>query len=90
MVNTIEAALKFAQENGDPEPFIIGGGQIYKLALSNNLVDKIYLTKVHHSFEGDTFFPELSAEWNEVGRVEHQADEKNTYNFSFITFTKNK
>ena len=90
VLNSLEAALKVAQENGDPEPFIIGGGQIYKLALSNNLVDKIYLTKVHYSFEGDTFFPELSAEWKEITRIDHQADEKNNYNFSFITYIKEK
>ena len=88
VLNSLEAALKVAQENGDSEPFIIGGGQIYKLALAGNLVDKVYLTKVHHSFEGDTFFPELSAEWKEIARVDHQSDEKNAYNFSFITYTK--
>lgn len=88
VVNSLEAALEIAQQNGDTEPFIIGGGQIYKLALVGNLVDKVYLTKVHHSFEGDTFFPELSTEWKEIARVDHQADEKNAYNFSFITYTK--
>ena len=56
VVNSLENALEIAQHNGDEEPFIIGGGQIYKLALDRNLVDKIYLTKVHYSFEGDTFF----------------------------------
>ena len=88
VVNSLENALELAQHNGDDEPFIIGGGQIYKLALERNLVDKIYLTKVHYSFEGDTFFPELSAEWKEIDRIDHQADEKNNYNFSFIIYTK--
>ena len=45
VVNSLEAALEIAKENGDKEPFIIGGGEIYKLALETNLVDKIYLTK---------------------------------------------
>ena len=56
VVNSIEEALKIAQENGDVEPFIIGGGQIYKLKLENNLITRIYLTRIHHYFEGDTFF----------------------------------
>ena len=56
-VNSVEAALEIAKQNGDTEPFIIGGGQIYKIALENNLVDRIYLTKIHHTFDGDTFFP---------------------------------
>ena len=44
-----------------PEPFIIGGGEIYRLALDNNLVNRIYLTRVHKHYEGDTFFPEASS-----------------------------
>ena len=88
VVNCIEAALEVAQHNGDYEPFIIGGGQIYKLALEENLVDKIYLTKVHNSFEGDTFFPKLSKEWKEVNRKEHKADQKNAYDFSIIIYEK--
>ena len=76
------------KENGDTEPFIIGGGQIYKLALEANLVDKIYLTKVYHPFEGDTFFPELNSDWKEVSKVENKADEKHSYDYDFITFEK--
>ena len=88
VVNSLEAALEVAQHNGDKEPFIIGGGQIYKLALEGNLVEKIYLTKVHHSFEGDTFFPELSEEWKEVNREDHEADEKHACGFSIISYIK--
>ena len=60
VVNSIEEALKVAKRNGDDEAFIIGGGQIYKLAIDAGLVDRIYLTKVHHCFDGDTIFPELN------------------------------
>ena len=88
VVNSIEAALEIAKDNGDIEPFIIGGGQIYKLALESNLVDKIYLTKIHHSFEGDTFFPTLSSDWKEVERIDCKADEKHDYAYSFLTFKK--
>ena len=90
VVNSVEAAIEIAKQNGDKEPFIIGGGQIYKIALENNLADRIYLTKVHHSFEGDTFFPELHADWKEVNKVEHKADEKHSYDYDFITLIKNK
>ena len=88
VVNSLEAALEVAQHNGDNEPFIIGGGQIYNLALEANLADKIYLTKVHDSFEGDTFFPELSEKWKEVSRKEYEADEKHACDFSIITYEK--
>ena len=88
VVNSVASALEIARQNGDTEPFIIGGGQIYKLALGANLVDKIYLTKVHHSFEGDTFFPELNTDWKEMERIDHKADEKHAYAYSFLTFEK--
>ena len=80
---------EIAKNNGENEPFIIGGGQIYKLALENNLVDKIYLTKVHHTFDGDTFFPELNNEWKEVNKTVNKADEKHAYDYDFITLERN-
>jgi dihydrofolate reductase len=90
VVNSVEAALEVAKQNGDSEPFIIGGGQIYKLALEANMIDKVYLTKIHHSFEGDTFFPELNSDWEEINKIENKADEKHSYNYDFITLKKNK
>lgn len=89
-VNSLEDALVIAKQNGETEPFIIGGGQIYKIALEENLVDKIYLTKVHHSFDGDTFFPELGPEWIEIERIDCNIDEKHAHNYSFLTFEKIK
>ena len=89
VVNSVEAALEIAKENGDKEPFIIGGGQIYKLALEANLVDRIYLTKVHHTFDGDTFFPELNNKWKEVNKTVNKADEKHAYDYDFITLERN-
>jgi len=89
VVNSVESALEIAKENKDNEPFIIGGGQIYKIALEQNLVDKIYLTKVHHTFEGDTFFPELGNDWKEISKLENKADEKHKYAYDFITLERN-
>jgi dihydrofolate reductase len=88
VVNSVEAALEIAKKNGDTEPFVIGGGQIYKIALEENLVDKIYLTKIHHSFKGDTFFPELGNQWEEIERIDCKADEKHAHDYSFLTFEK--
>lgn len=88
VVTSLESALEIAKNNGEKEPFIIGGGQIYKLALEANIIDKIYLTKIHHSFEGDTFFPKLNSSWKEVNKIENKADEKHSYDYDFITFKK--
>ena len=90
VVESIERALQIAEVNGDQEPFIIGGGQIYNIALENKLIDKVYMTKIHHSFDGDTFFPKLASEWKESERIDCIADDKHAYDYSFLTFEKNK
>jgi len=88
VVSSIQKALEIAKENSDPEPFIIGGGEIYKLALKLDLVDRIYLTRIHGVFEGDTFFPELDNSWKEISKEDHLSDEKHDYDFSFIILEK--
>ena len=79
VVNSLKDALDVAKE--DNQPFIIGGGEIYKQSLE--VADKIYLTLVHQEFEGDTQFPELNSEWAKMDRKDFSADEKNQYDYSF-------
>lgn len=65
---SLEQAVKQARAVHDTI-FIIGGGEIYKQALAQGLVDRVYATEIHASMDGDTFFPELdSAQWKEVSR----------------------
>ncbi|MDR0230523.1 MAG: dihydrofolate reductase [Dysgonamonadaceae bacterium] len=70
------------------EMFIIGGGELYRQALP--LANKLYLTKIHAEFDdADVFFPEINyAEWEEVSREEHKADEKNLYDYTFLLLIK--
>ena len=83
VAHSLSEALMMAQQM-DSDIFVIGGAEIYKQAMF--LADTIYLTEVHHTFEGDTFFPEIdSVLWQETSREEHSADEKNTYNYAFVT-----
>lgn len=86
VVNSMEDALDASKD--DPQPFIIGGGEIYRQALP--LADKIELTRVHASFEGaDTFFPELDKNnWKEVANTYHMKDENHEYDFSFLTYVR--
>ncbi|MEY4593834.1 MAG: hypothetical protein RIQ47_244 [Bacteroidota bacterium] len=85
VVNSLAAALELAKE--DSEAFVFGGGEIFREALP--LVNKIYLTKVHCVIDGDTHFPELtSSEWIELNREEFKADEKNEYDYSFVTLQR--
>jgi len=88
VVNSVEEALKVAESNGENEAFIIGGGQIYKLAVDADLVDRIYLTRIHHSFDGDTFFPELNPDWIELKREDYFKDDNHKYDYSFIVLEK--
>ena len=88
LVNSIEQALDLARN--EDEVFIIGGGQIYKLALEKQLVDKMYLTEIDASFDGDAFFPEFDkTEWNEQVIAFHDKDERHDSSFTFKEFRKN-
>ena len=57
VVNSLEEGLKYAKDLGEVEAFITGGGQIYKQGLE--FADKIYLTEVDYSEEGEVYFPEF-------------------------------
>ena len=87
MAASIDAALDMTKK--EPKVFFIGGGTIYKEAI--NLANELYITRIHHSFDGaDTFFPVIDKKiWKEVWREEHKADEKHKYDYSFIRFEKN-
>ena len=85
VVNSIEDAIDLCQ--GEEKLSIIGGATIYQQSL--HLTDTIHLTRIHHQFEADTFFPEIKEdEWIEVSREDHSADEKNPFDYSFITLKK--
>jgi dihydrofolate reductase len=87
IANSLEKAIKLAQETNDPEAFVIGGGEIYKLALP--LVDKLYVTEVKGNFEGDTFFPKIDLNiWKPSQRLYSEKDEKNDYDFEFVEYSK--
>lgn len=85
IVNNLEDAIDASKS--DAQPFIIGGGQIYKQAMK--IADKIELTRVHESFEADAFFPEVNKSiWKETANILHPKDENHEYAFSFLTFER--
>lgn len=87
VVNSLEDGIKAV--TNDDEAFIIGGAEIYRQALEHT--DKIYLTRVHHEFEGDTYFPELrETEWKLAESRRMEPDEKNKYACSFQTYLRKK
>jgi dihydrofolate reductase len=86
IVHSMEEALRISKD--DSQPFIIGGGEIYKMGLP--FADKIELTRVHGIFEdADTFFPNFSeAEWQLMSKSENVKDEKHTYSFTYETWVR--
>lgn len=71
----------------DSQPFVIGGGEIYKQAMP--YADKIELTRVHGTFDADTFFPAIDPSiWVETQNKRHPKDENHAYSFSFITYRR--
>lgn len=88
VVKSVEEGIQFAKDNGERELMVLGGGEIYKQTLP--LADRVYITRVHHSFlNADTFFPEISdAEWVEESRIKNTKDEKHLYYFDFIVLNR--
>lgn len=89
IVNSIEEGIALARKAGEEEVFVIGGGQIYDLALQKGLVDKQYITHVHASFEADTFYPAFDLkEWKSKVISEHQADERHPHSFTIVEYSR--
>lgn len=86
VVSNPKAALACAGEVD--EVMIIGGGVIYDLFLP--LATRLYLTFIQLDVEGDTKFPDYqqAGQWIEVESEAHQADDKNPYNYRFVTLEK--
>ena len=89
VVNDISKAIATAKEKGEEECFIIGGADIYKQTIE--LCDKLYYTKVFHSFDGDAFFPEIDEKkWELQNYLKHETDPKHEFSFAFCEFEKIK
>ena len=69
------------------EIMLIGGASLYEQTLQR--ADCLYVTRIHHSFEGDTWFPEFDeSEWQLETRADFEADSRNAYAYSFIKFVR--
>lgn len=82
VVGNIEEAFASA----DREPFVIGGGEIYRQALP--CVERIYATEINAEIEGNVTFPELDDSWQEVAREKHARDERNAFDYDYVTYEK--
>lgn len=85
IVESMEEAIAICPEN--ESSFIIGGGEIYNLGLS--YTDRLEITRVHHRFEADAFFPIIKIDdWKEIESVFNAKDDKHLFDFTYQTFVK--
>ncbi len=84
VVRDLEEAYQSATSD---DVYVIGGGQIYQLALDT--VDQLLVTEVDETFAAEVFFPEINPIiWQEVSREHHVKDEANKYNYDFVVYTR--
>lgn len=87
VTDNVDDAFRIAEQQGLEEVFILGGAEIY--AQTMNMADRMFITEIKSTFEGDTFFPEIDTHyWKEVSRDEHEADEKNPHPYAFVEYRK--
>ena len=85
--SSLDQAIEIARSAGDTEAFVAGGAQIYDLALP--LADRLYLTRIHQSFVGDAYFPDVDEDqWTLVDREDHEADTVTGISYSFLTYER--
>ena len=81
VVHTMEEATSLADKFSYKELLVIGGGEIYEMALP--MAQKIWLTRVHTTIEGDVYFPKLNDEWEMESSKQNAAYEKHKFSFDF-------
>lgn len=87
VVNSIEEALALVDDTS--KAYIIGGAEIYKQCIENDLVDTLDITLVHQEFEADVFFPQIDEDvWRITAREDFNSDAKNAFDYSFVRFEK--
>ncbi len=87
VANSLQQALEHVASTD--EAMIIGGSAIYKLALPR--ADRLYITYVENSYQGDAWFPEIdSAQWDIVATEHHPADQENLSDMKFVTYQRKK
>ncbi|WP_026935136.1 dihydrofolate reductase [Christiangramia echinicola] len=85
VVNSLDEALRVSKL--DEQPFIIGGGEIYKIGME--ATDRIELTRVHGEFEADTYFPEIDEDnWKLIKEEFHEKDDKHDHSFTYLTYER--
>lgn len=87
VVSDIQSIIEMAEENKEEELFVIGGGKVFKQILP--YADRLYVTVIDETFEGDVFFPSISSdEWKEVSKEKGIKNEDNPHDYYFIQYDR--
>ncbi|RRB00036.1 dihydrofolate reductase [Larkinella rosea] len=87
VVDSLEKAIEEARKTGIAEAFVIGGAEIYRQAIGS--ADRLYLTEVKASYEGDARFPDFDKTgWREISRRPHPADDRHAVAFDFVVWER--
>ena len=91
VVASLDEALRLAADialiDGATELVVIGGVEIYRASIPR--ADRLYITEVHASIEGDAFLPRIDwTHWREVSRERHCASDANPYDYSFVVYQR--
>lgn len=85
VVNNLDQV--FSHTHDDPEIMIIGGAQLYKQTIG--LATHMYITRIHHKFEADVFFPKIDESiWRCTNEEFRKHDDKNKFDMTYMTFEK--
>ena len=86
--NSLDAALSAYESDKNRKLFIIGGGQIYKLALDANILEEMFITHIDGDYEADTFFPDFNeSDWNKELLMSQSIDERHQHDFNVFRYT---
>jgi dihydrofolate reductase len=86
--HSIDEAVEKAIHTDCKEIFIIGGGKIFEQSV--DIINRIYLTRVHTTLDGDTFYPAIDAtKWRLTYADKHVADDRHIFDYTFQTWEKN-
>ena len=91
VVHSLSDALSLADDiamiDGISEIMVIGGAEIYKQAMPK--AERLYLTRVYQSFEGDAFFPEFDKGlWQEIAREDHCTEDEKALTYSYLVLER--
>ena len=89
VAHSVDDAVEIARSAGESEAFVAGGAEIYRQTLSR--ADRLYVTRIHAPFEGDTHFPELEeSAWHVTSSEDREPDDRNPHPYTFTVYDRTR